>query len=51
MLGEILLSGGCHANAMHANGDIMKPYRLGCEMEKKRGECAIGIQAVLSDDM
>lgn len=44
-------SGGCHANAMHANGDIMKPYRLGCEMEKKRVECAIGIQAVLSDDM
>lgn len=42
-------SGGCHANAMNTNGDIMKPYRLGCEMEKKRVECAIGIQAVLSD--
>lgn len=41
-------SGGCHANAMNTNGDIMKPYRLGCEMEKKRVECAIGIQAVLS---
>lgn len=44
-------SGGCHANAMNTNGDIMKPYKLGCEMEKKRVECAIGIQAVLSEDM
>jgi uncharacterized protein len=44
-------SGGCHANALNTNGDIMKPYRLGCELEKKRVECAIGIQAVLSDDM
>ncbi len=43
-------SGGCHANAYHANGSIMKPYRLGCEMEKKRIECAIGIQAYLSDE-
>ncbi len=44
-------SGGCHANAMQANGDIMKPYRLGCEMEKKRLECAIGIQAYLAENM
>ena len=42
-------SGGCHANAYHANGDIMKPYRIACEMEKKRLECAIGIQAYLAD--
>lgn len=44
-------SGGCHANAMNTNEDIMKPYKLGCEMEKKRVECAIGIQAVLSEDV
>ena len=42
-------SGGCHANAYHANGTIMEPYRLGCELEKKRVECAIGIQAYLTD--
>ncbi len=42
-------SGGCHANAWNANGDIMRPYSLGCEMEKKRVECAIGIQAFLQD--
>lgn len=42
-------SGGCHANAYHANGDLMKPYQMGCAMEKKRLECAIGIQAYLAD--
>ena len=40
-------SGGCHANAFHANGDMRKPYVLGCEMERKRVECAIGIKAEL----
>lgn len=44
-------SGGCHANAFHTNGDILKPYKLGCEMEKKRLECAIGIQAYLADNL
>ncbi len=34
-------SGGCHANAFNFNDDINKPYALGCEMEKKRLECAI----------
>lgn len=38
-------SGGCHANAINMNGDIHKPYGLGCEMERKRVECAIGIKA------
>ena len=38
-------SGGCHANAMNFNGDVMKPYELGCEMQKKRTECSIMIQA------
>lgn len=38
-------SGGCHANAYYNNGDLMKPYKLGCEMEKKRIECSIGILA------
>lgn len=41
-------SGGCHANAFHMNHDILKPYELGCELEKKRIECAIAIKAILS---
>lgn len=40
-------SGGCHANAFNANKDITKPYKIGCEMEKKRIECAISILANL----
>lgn len=40
-------SGGCHANAINFNNDIRKPYELGCEMQKKRTECSIMIQAKL----
>ncbi len=40
-------SGGCHANAINFNDDIKKPYELGCEMQKKRTECSIMIQAKL----
>jgi len=39
--------GGCHANADLFNQDIQKPYKMGCELQKKRLECAIMIQAVL----
>lgn len=40
-------SGGCHANAYNFNGDIQKPYQDGCEMQKKRIECAIMVEAAL----
>lgn len=44
-------SGGCHANAYYSNdGDIMKTYRIGCEMEKKRIECAISVVANLREE-
>lgn len=42
-------SGGCHANAYNFNRDLSKPYKIGCEMEKKRIECAISIEANLAD--
>ena len=38
-------SGGCYANAINFNNDIKVPYKLGCEMQKKRTECSIMIQA------
>lgn len=38
-------SGGCNANAVHANGDMNKPYRTACEMMKKRLECSMYIFA------
>lgn len=37
-------SGGCHANAYTFSGSISEPYRLGCELQKKRLECAIYVQ-------
>ena len=40
-------SGGCHANAYNFNGTVMKPYSQGCEMQKKRIECAIMVEAAL----
>jgi len=40
-------SGGCHANAYNFNNDIHKPYDIGCELEKKRIECSLYIQAKL----
>jgi uncharacterized protein len=43
-------SGGCHANAINFNGDVRKPYKLGCEMQKKRTECSIMIQAKLMSE-
>lgn len=41
-------SGGCHANAEQFNNDIEKPYQLACELQKKRIECALYIQARLA---
>jgi uncharacterized protein len=38
-------SGGCQANNYNFNGDILKPYHLGCEMQKKRIECAVALKS------
>lgn len=38
-------SGGCHANAEAANGTLLEPYEIGCELAKKRLECAIYVKA------
>ncbi|MBL4931131.1 thioether cross-link-forming SCIFF peptide maturase [Clostridium paridis] len=41
-------SGGCQANNFNFNGDIHVPYEIGCEMQKKRIECAIALKAMTS---
>ncbi len=41
---KLYCSGGCAANAYHATGDISGVYEYGCELFKKRMECAIMIQ-------
>ncbi|MBR1859504.1 MAG: thioether cross-link-forming SCIFF peptide maturase, partial [Selenomonadaceae bacterium] len=42
-------SGGCHANADLFNDDIRKPYEVGCEIQKKRLECAIYVQSIMQN--
>ncbi len=38
-------SGGCAANSYHFHGNIHHTYEIGCELQKKRIECAIMIKA------
>ncbi len=42
-------SGGCAANSWNYDGSITGAYDIGCEMQKKRIECAIMIKAALAD--
>ena len=42
---RLYCSGGCAANAFHATGEITGVYAYGCELFKKRMECAIWLQA------
>ena len=46
---RFLCSGGCHANADLISRDIGTPYRIGCELQKRRLECALHIQAKQSE--
>ena len=43
-------SGGCAANSWNYDGSITGAYDIGCEMQKKRIECAIMIKAALADE-
>ncbi len=43
-------SGGCAANSYQFHGSITDAYEIGCEMQKKRIECAIMIKAALADE-
>ena len=38
---RLYCSGGCAANAYHATGSVTGTYKPGCELFKKRMECAI----------
>ena len=42
---KLYCSGGCAANAYHASGSIRGVYAPGCELFKKRIECAIMMKA------
>ena len=42
---KLYCSGGCAANAFHATGSIRGVYEAGCELFRKRIECAIMMKA------
>ncbi|MBO5888516.1 MAG: thioether cross-link-forming SCIFF peptide maturase [Clostridia bacterium] len=41
---RLYCSGGCAANAYHAQGSVKGIYESGCKLFKKRMECAIALQ-------
>ncbi len=43
-------SGGCAANSYKFHGSINDAYDIGCELQKKRIECAIMIKAALAEE-
>ncbi len=43
-------SGGCAANSYHFQGSINDAYDIGCELQRKRIECAIMIKAALAEE-
>lgn len=43
-------SGGCAANSYKFHGSITDAYDIGCEMQRKRIECAIMIKAALAGE-
>ena len=43
-------SGGCMANSYNFHGTIHDTYEIGCEMQRKRVECAIMMKAALAEE-
>ena len=49
---KLYCSGGCAANAYHATGSVTGIYKYGCELFRKRMECAIMVEVAktIGDD-
>ena len=43
-------SGGCAANSYNFHGNINDAYDVGCELQRKRTECAIMLKAAMMDE-
>lgn len=43
---KLYCSGGCAANAYHSTGSVKGVYKYGCDLFRKRMECAIMVAAV-----
>ncbi len=46
---RLYCAGGCAANNYHSNGDINKVYEFGCELHRKRIECALMLEVAKSE--
>ena len=47
---RLYCSGGCAANSYHATGSIGGVYKYGCELFKKRIECAVMMQVAEAEE-
>jgi len=47
---KLYCSGGCAANAYHATGKVTGVYQYGCELFRKRMECAIMLEAAKMEE-
>ena len=47
---RLYCSGGCAANSYHSTGSIDGVYKYGCELFKKRIECAVMMQVAEADE-
>lgn len=47
---KLFCSGGCTANAYHSTGSLTGTYKLGCDLHRKRIECAIMLKVAEAMD-
>lgn len=47
---KLYCSGGCAANAYHTTGSVKGVYEFGCELHRKRIECAIMLKAAEAEE-
>lgn len=47
---RLYCSGGCAANSYHATGDITGIYEYGCELFRKRIECAVMLKVAQAEE-
>ncbi len=47
---KLYCSGGCAANAYHSTGSVKGVYKYGCELFRKRMECAIAVAVAREEE-
>lgn len=47
---KLYCSGGCAANAYHSTGSVNGIYNLGCELHRKRIECAVMLKVAEAEE-